>query len=326
MTHRQTVLVSARANCTCSGGDPCVTLSPVPRRSLLIAAFAIVSVVWGSTYLGIRVALESYPPFFLGAARFVVAGLVLIAVGRARGEPMPSRREWGSATVTGVLFFVVGNGLVNVAERSVSSGLVSVLVATMPLWMTAFGRLFGATASPREIAGVLLGLVGVVILNLGGDLRASGPGAAFALLAPMGWALGSVASKRLPLPAGIMRTGAQMLSGGAAMLLVSVLLREHLGGQTVRAGLALAYLCTFGSLVGFTAYSYLLKHTRPAVATSYAYVNPVIAVVLGIAMAGEKFGLKSAAGALVVLGAVALVQKRSVPRGARTGELVDWAG
>jgi drug/metabolite transporter (DMT)-like permease len=203
-------------------------LSSVPRRSLLIAAFAIVSIVWGSTYLGIRVALESYPPFFLGAARFLVAGLVLVAVARARGEPMPARREWGSAGVTGILFFVVGNGLVNLAERSVSSGLASVLVATMPLWMTELGRIFGA--------------------------------------------------------------------------------------QTLRAGLALAYLCVFGSLVGFTAYSYLLRHTRPAVATSYAYVNPVIAVVLGIVMASEKFGLESGAGALVVLAAVALVQKRAGAR------------
>jgi drug/metabolite transporter (DMT)-like permease len=283
---------------------------PAPRRSWLIVAFAVVSIVWGSTYLGIRVALESYPPFFLGAARFVVAGAVLVAVARARGEAMPSRSQWGSAALTGVLFFVVGNGLVNVAERSVSSGLASVLVATMPLWMTVFGRLFGASTSPREIAGVLLGLSGVVVLNLGGDLRASPTGALVCLLAPMGWAMGSVASRRLPLPSGIMRTGAQMLCGGLAMLLVSRVLHEHLGPQTVRTGLALAYLCVFGSLVGFTAYSYLLQHTRPAVASSYAYVNPVIAVVLGMAMAGERFGVRSAVGALVVLAAVALVQKR----------------
>jgi drug/metabolite transporter (DMT)-like permease len=293
---------------------------PAPRRTLLIVAFAVVSIVWGSTYLGIRVALEAYPPFFLGAARFVVAGAVLVAVARARGEAMPSRRQWGSAALTGVLFFVVGNGLVNVAERSVSSGLASVLVATMPLWMTVFGRLFGATSSPREIGGVLLGLSGVVILNLGGDLRASSAGAMVCLLAPMGWALGSVASRRLPLPSGVMRTGAQMLSGGAAMLLVSLALHEHLGPQTARTGLALAYLCVFGSLVGFTAYSYLLQHTRPAVASSYAYVNPVIAVVLGMAMAGEKFGVQSAVGALVVLAAVALVQKPATVRAAPAAE------
>jgi drug/metabolite transporter (DMT)-like permease len=280
------------------------------RRTWLIIAFAIVSIVWGSTYLGIRVALESYPPFLLGAVRFVLAGAVLLVVARVRGEAMPSRREWVSAAVTGGLFFVIGNGLVNVAEATVSSGLASVLVATMPLWMTVFGRMFGATASPREIAGVLLGLSGVVILNLGGDLRASPMGAVICLLAPLGWSLGSLASQRLPLPAGMMRTATQMLTGGVGMFLVSVLLHEHAAVPTVRTTLAVAYLCVFGSLIGFTAYSYLLRHTRPAVASSYAYVNPVIAVVLGIAMAGEKFGLQSGVGAVVVLAAVALVQKR----------------
>ncbi len=287
---------------------------PMPRRTLLIAAFATVSIVWGSTYLGIRIALESYPPFLLGALRFLVAGAAMMGVARARGEAMPTRLQWRSAAVTGVLFFVIGNGLVNVAEGTVSSGLASVLVATMPLWMTVFGRLFGAPASPREIAGVVLGLAGVVVLNLGGDLRASPTGAIVCLLAPLGWALGSVASQRLPLPATTMRTGVQMLTGGVAMLLVSLALREPLGPQSLRSVLAMGYLCVFGSLVGFTAYSYLLQHTRPAVASSYAYVNPVIAVVLGIAFAGEKFGVQSGIGAAIVLAAVALVQKRGASR------------
>ncbi len=298
------------------------------RRTWLIVAFAIVSIVWGSTYLGIRVALETYPPFLLGALRFVLAGAALLAAARLRGEPMPSRREWGSAAVTGGLFFVIGNGLVNVAEATVSSGLASVLVATMPLWMTVFGRLFGATASPREIAGVVLGLSGVLILNLGGDLRASPSGAVICLLAPLGWSLGSLASQRMPLPAGMMRTATQMLTGGVAMFLVSLLLHEHAGPPTARTTLAVGYLCVFGLLIGFTAYSYLLRHTRPAVASSYAYVNPVIAVVLGIAMAGEKFGVQSAVGAVVVLAAVALVQKRGparTPPAARGAELEEPA-
>jgi drug/metabolite transporter (DMT)-like permease len=284
------------------------------RRSLLVAAFVFVSVVWGTTYLGIRVALESYPPFFLGAVRFLVAGGVLVVAARTRGQRMPTSREWCSACFTGVLFFVVGNGLVNVAEQSLSSGLASVLVATMPLWTTIFGHLFGTQASPREIGGVLLGIAGVVILNLGGDLRANSPAAVVGLLAPMGWALGSVASQRLPMPTGMMRTGAQMLMGGLAMLLVSLGLHERLGQQTPRAGLALAYLCIFGSLAGFTAYSYMLRHTRPAVASSYAYVNPIIAVVLGTAMAHEAFGVESAVGAIVILAAVVLVQKRGAGR------------
>jgi drug/metabolite transporter (DMT)-like permease len=280
------------------------------RRSLLVLSFAVVCVVWGSTYLGIRVALESYAPFFLGAIRFLGAGAVLFGVARLRGEPVPDARRWGSAAITGVLFFVIGNGLVNVAERSVSSGLASVLVATMPLWTAVFGRVFGARSSPREVGGVLFGLVGVVILNLGGDLRASPGGAACALLAPLGWALGSVTSSRLPLPAGLMRTATQMLAGGAAMLVVSLAMHEGVAAGSLRSVIAVVYLCVFGSLLGFTAYSYLLEHTRPAVATSYAYVNPVIAVALGVLFAGERFGVTSGVGAAIILAAVALVQKR----------------
>jgi len=297
----------------------------VPRRSLLFLAFATVCLVWGSTYLAIRVALEGFPPFFIGAVRFVLAGAALFALARARGEAVPSRKEWASSLLAGTLVFVVGNGLVNLAERSVSSGLVSVLVATMPLWATVFARAFGTAPTGRELAGVALGLVGVLVLNLGGDLRASPGGAVLALLAPMGWAMGSVVSQRLPAPPGVMRTAAQMIAGGLAMLLLSGITRESFGAPSAGAVFALAYLCLAGSLAGFTAYSYLLQHTRPAVATSYAYVNPVIAVALGVVFAGERFGLQSAGGAIIVLAAVALVQRRaSASRSRSTVAVGSW--
>jgi drug/metabolite transporter (DMT)-like permease len=180
----------------------------------------------------------------------------------------------------------------------------------MPVWATVFGRLSGGKTTMREVAGVALGLGGVLVLNLGGDLRANSWYAIVGLLAPMGWGLGSIASQRLPLPQGLMRTGTQMLAGGVAMVLVSRALGETVTAPTAKATFALAYLAVFGSLVGFTAYSYLLANTRPAVATSYAYVNPVIAVVLGVVFAGERFGVESAVGATVILAAVALVQKR----------------
>jgi drug/metabolite transporter (DMT)-like permease len=283
--------------------------SATSSRPLLVAAFVTVCVVWGSTYLGIRVALEGFPPFMLGAIRFLAAGAVLFAAARAKGEPTPRAAEWGSALLTGALLFVVGNGLVNVAEQSVSSGLASVLVATMPLWATLMSRLFGAPVSARELLGVVLGLVGVAVLNLGGELRASPTGAVCALLAPMGWALGSIAGRRLPLPPGtMMRTASQMLGGGAALAVVGLAAHERFeSAPSARAIAAVAYLCVFGSLIGFTAYSYLLAHTRPAVATSYAYVNPVIAVALGVVLAGERFGATSVVGAVIVLAAVALV-------------------
>ncbi len=282
-----------------------------PRRVLLIAAYAAVCVIWGSTYYGIRVALEGFPPFLIGAMRFLAAGAVLLAIARVRGEALPRAREWGAALVTGTLFFALGNGLVNLAEQSVSSGLASVLVATMPLWATAWARVFGDRPTAGEVLGVGLGLVGVAILELGGDLRASPRGALFLLLAPMCWALGSLASKRLPAPrATFARTGAQMLAGGLVLLLLSLGAGERVAAApSASAILAVAYLAVLGSLVGFTAFSYLLAHTRPAVATSYAYVNPVIAVALGVALAGEHFGLTSAVGAVVILGAVCLVAR-----------------
>jgi drug/metabolite transporter (DMT)-like permease len=282
--------------------------SPRPPHAILVAAYVAVCILWGSTYLGIRVALESYPPFFLGAARFLLAGCILYAVSRARGEPSPRLVEWGASLVTGALFFVVGNGFLNVAERSVSTGLASVLVATLPLWMTVFAPLLRRPVTRVEVAGVVLGLCGVFVLNAGGELRASPMGAAFGLMAPIGWALASLASPRLPLPAGAMRTAAQMIGGGAALLAVSLGIGEHpaLIGSA-RALAAVAYLTVFGSLVGFSAYTLLLKHTRPVVATSYAYVNPVVAIVLGGAFAGEHFGLASLGGAAIVLAAVVLV-------------------
>jgi drug/metabolite transporter (DMT)-like permease len=283
-------------------------LSHRPSRAVLVVAYVAVCILWGSTFLGIRVALESYPPFFIGAMRFLVAGGILYVVSRVRGEPSPRLAEWGSAGVTGALFFIVGNGFLNVAERSVSTGMASVLVATLPLWMTVFAPLFGQPVTRIEVVGVVLGLTGVVVLNAGGELRASPVGAAFGLMVPMGWALASLASSRLPLPQGTMRTAAQMIAGGAAVLVVSLGVGEHpVLVASARSVAAVVYLTIFGSLVAFSAYMLLLRHMRPVVATSYAYVNPVVAIVLGVAFAGERLGLASLAGVAIVLAAVVLV-------------------
>ncbi len=287
-----------------------------PRRASLAIAYVAVCVLWGSTYLAIRVALEGFPPFMIGAVRFLAAGAVLLGLAKARGEALPDRRQWAAAALAGTLFFAASNGLVTLAERSVSSGLASVLVATMPLWATVSGRLFGERASRGELFGVGLGLLGVCILELGDDLRASPGGAVMLLLAPLAWALGSLASRRLPQPASsLARTGAQMTAGGAVLVVLSAGAGERVTAAPSGAAiLAVAYLCVFGSLVGFTAFSYLLTHTRPAVAMSYAYVNPVIAVGLGVTFAGERLDLASVAGAVVILAAVALVARaRAAP-------------
>jgi drug/metabolite transporter (DMT)-like permease len=274
----------------------------------VVIAYAVVSVIWGSTYFGIRIALESFPPFLLGAVRFLPAGLLLLAIGRARGLRWPTRREWGAAAVTGALFFVVGNGLVNVAERTVSSGLVAVLVATMPLWTALFARVGGQRASGAEVLGLFTGLCGVIVMHGDMQLRASPGGTLTALLATAGWAVGSLASQRLVLPPGIMRAGAQMLTGGLALGLVSLASGEQLpSAVTGRSLAALLYLLVFGSMIGFSAYAYLLAHARPTVATSYTYVNPVIAVVLGVSLAGERLTGASVTGAALIVASVALV-------------------
>jgi drug/metabolite transporter (DMT)-like permease len=282
--------------------------APASRRSLLIASYVAVCVIWGSTYLGIAVALESFPPFFLGGLRFIVAGGLMLTVARLRGEPWPERAQWRGALVTAALMFVVGNGLVNAAERSLSSSAASVLAATMPLWMTIFGRLLGERVTGREMVGVALGFVGVAVMNLGSELRASPAGAIMVLCAALGWALGALASRRLPNPPGIMRVGAQMLGGGVMMALISLGLGERLHAMpSTRSLLAALYLFVFGSLIGFSAFSYLLKHTRAAIASSYAYVNPVIGVLLGVFVAGESFSLASGVGAVIIVASIVMV-------------------
>jgi drug/metabolite transporter (DMT)-like permease len=289
--------------------------TPAPR-ALVVAAFLAVSLVWGSTYLAIRIALLDFPPFLIGAIRFLLAGGALCAYASLRGQKWPSSTEWRGSALVGGLFFVVGNGLLCVAEKTVSSGLVAVLVATMPLWATVFAMGFGSRVSRREWVGVALGLVGVAVMNLGGELRSGGKGAALALLAPMGWALGSVLSKRVPIASGTMGVGSQMVSGGFATLLISLALGERAPASPAGASVAaVAYLVVMGSIVGFTAFMFLLRHTRASVATSYAYVNPVVAILLGISLGRERLDAASAVGGVVVLGAVLLVlrQRRSEP-------------
>jgi drug/metabolite transporter (DMT)-like permease len=269
-----------------------------------------VALVWGSTYFAIRIALDAFAPYTLAAIRFMVGGGLFYAYLRARGEPAPTRREWGAATITGVLFFVVSNGLVNVAEKSVSTGLASIVVATMPLWATVFSRVLGERVSTREWSAIALGLVGVVVLNAGSELRAGGIGAVAAVVSPIAWALGSVVSQRLPLPRGRMAVAAQMIAGGVGATMVSVLARDPMPTSVTWSAIAaVGYLVVFGSIIGLTAYTYLLRNTRAAIATSYAYVNPVVAVGLGVAFLHERLDAASGVGAAIILAAVLLVTR-----------------
>jgi len=285
------------------------------RRWKVVAAYVTVSIVWGSTYLGIRVALDSFAPYMLAAIRFLVAGSAFYAYLRLRGDAAPTLREWGAAAITGVLFFVVSNGLVNVAERSVSTGLASIVVATMPLWATVFSRAMGERVSASEWLAIALGLVGVVVLNAGTELRGGGAGALAAVVSPIAWALGSVVSRKLPLPRGAMCVATQMITGGVGSAIVSIAARDPMPHDVGVAAIAAAvYLAVFGSIIGFTAYTYLLRNTRASIATSYAFVNPVVAIALGVAFLHERLDSASGVGAAIILAAVLLVTRSKAAR------------
>jgi drug/metabolite transporter (DMT)-like permease len=287
---------------------PAALALPRPRPLLIGAALLAVYFLWGSTYLAIRVALESIPPFTLGAIRFLLAGGGLYLFLRLRGAPAPNRREWRCATITGGLMCVGGNGFVVLGEQWVSSGLVALVVGTMPLWAALFAGASGQRSSVREWLGLGLGFLGITVLSLGGDLHAAGAGALLVLLSPVCWALGVVLARRGPLAAGAMGAASQMLSGGVVLLGLSLARGEVLHAvPSGRSLLALAHLIVFGSLVGFTAYGYLLRNTRAAVANSYAYVNPIVAIVLGAALAGESVSPSTWLAAAIILSAVAVI-------------------
>ena len=277
-------------------------------RVLIPLSLLTLYLVWGSTYLGIRIALESYPPFLLAGLRFIAAGVALYAFLRWRGHSPPTRLQWRNAAITGVLLLGFGNGLVCFAEERVSSGIAAVAVSSMPLFAAAFGAMYGHWPTRREGIGLMVGFAGVIVLNLGSGLSGEIIGAIALLTAAACWAFGSVWSRRQDMPAGPMNTAAQMLCASVALLGVSFVSGETLPSEpTTRATLALAYLAVFGSIVAFSAYLYVLKHARPAVATSYAYVNPPVAVLLGVLMLGETVGPYDLAGMAIILVGVAVI-------------------
>ncbi len=285
-----------------------------PAAWAVALALASVYLVWGSTYLAIRVGLEGYPPFLMGSLRFIAAALAFYAFLRWRGHAPPTRAQWRNAAVMGLFMMLLGNGLVNVAEQTVSSGLAAVAVASMPLWAGVFGMLRGQHPSRGEWLGLVVGFAGVVWLNLDGEMQASLVGMVALVLAPMAWAWGSVWSRGRDLPAPFMSTAAQMLCGGVAMGVLGLLIGERITTvPPLSATLAVGYLAAFGSIVGFSAYVWLLHHVRPALATSYAYVNPPIAVLLGALLLGERVGA-DAVGAMAVILAGVLIISRSKAR------------
>ena len=287
-----------------------------PPRALVIAAFAAVYVLWGSTYLAIRYAVQTLPPFLLAGARFAFAGTVLSAFALARGAERPTRANWKAAAIVGTLLFPLANGIVVWAETRVDSGMAALLVATEPFWVVLLMWLTaGVRPRPLVIAGIVAGFTGLFILV--GRSPVPGAGAdAFAASVLVGasfsWAAGSVYARSAPLPrAPLLSAGMQMIAGGVGLLVMGVLGGEvghlNLAAVSAKSIIGLAYLVIFGSFVGFSAYSWLVSVVSPARVATYAYVNPVIAVVLGWAIAGEAITWRLAIAAAVIIGAVALI-------------------
>ena len=279
---------------------------------LVVLALFFTYFIWGSTYLAIRFGIESFPPLMMAGLRFMIAGIILYVVMRYLGSPNPNQRQWLGAAAVGILLPALGNGIVCYVQQTVSSSLAALSIATAPIWMAIFSSLWGHKITPKEWLGIAVGFVGIVLLNVGSSLSGDFTSAALLMLAAACWSFGSVWGKHLDkhqaMPSGLMAPAAQMLVGGAALLLVSALQGEvwpqHISDKSWGAML---FLIVLGSLVAYSGYQYLLKTVRPLVATSNTFVNPIVAFALGIWFANEHITLVEITALAVILVGVFLV-------------------
>lgn len=284
------------------------TASPVS----IAIALATIYIIWGSSFLAIRIAISDFPPFLMSGMRYSIAGFVLYAFMWMRGAESPRMREWLAATAAGLFLVVTANGGLVFAEQWVTSGLAAMGFATAPMWAVLFAAFWERWPTRIEWASLGLGFLGVVILNLETDLSASPLGAIALMISAMGWGGGSIVSRRVPLPVGLMGSAATMISGGLILTVFGFAIGERLDHvPATPSGLAFAYLAIFSSLIGFSAYNFLLRHTQPAVFTSHAYTNPVIAVALGAIVEHEHFNrLECVAMAMTVAALFCLTLQR----------------
>jgi len=288
-----------------------------PPIWLVLAAFASIYVIWGSTYLAIRIAVQTLPPLWMASARFLVAGGLLYAVVRAKGAPRPLLVHWRSAMIVGGLMLLGGNGGVVVAETMVDSGIAALLVATVPLWMVLLNALRPGGVRPNmaEVAGLLIGFVGVwTLIGPRSGTGVNPLGAGLLLFASFTWSAGSLYSRHAPLPQSpLLATAMEMLGGGVALALAGMLRGEWVGVRVADFSLAsvaaLAYLVVFGSLIAFSAYIWLLRVTTPAKAGTYAYVNPLVAVLLGWAVLREPLSAHTFVAMALIVASAALITR-----------------
>lgn len=293
------------------GTTPVVASARHPAHGLggmVLLAMLTVYIVWGSTYLVIRFALAAYPPLFFPALRFLFAGGTLMLISRLRGVALPTRRQWTNATLLGFMLLIVGNGCVVWAEQSVGSGLAATAVATVPLWTALFGMFWGESPTRMQWFGLIVGFVGIVVLNLRSDLSGNLTAALLLVASAVSWSYGSLLGKRIDLPAGLMNPGAQMLTAGFMFLPLSAIAGESwVLVPDWKAAFWVLYLAVLGSIVAFSAFVYVMNNANAALATSYSYVNPVIAVLLGVAFGGEVITRDTLIAMALVVAGVALI-------------------
>jgi drug/metabolite transporter (DMT)-like permease len=278
------------------------------QRLLIPLALLALYLIWGSTFLGMKFAIESFPPFLMAALRFLFAGGLLYALLRWRGASNPTLPQWGGAAIVGTLLLSVGNGGVAYAQQWVATGTAAMVIGTVPLWAVAFAGLWGQKPKRTEMLGNMLGMLGVLLLNMSSSLQASPLGAVVLLVAAMAWAFGSMWGRHLPMPQGAMASATQMICAGIVLLVMSAASGERMAGApSDKALLSLAYLVMFGSFIAYSAYLYLLRTVRPALATSYAFVNPVVAMLLGTWLAHEHVGTQDLVALGIILASVLLV-------------------
>jgi drug/metabolite transporter (DMT)-like permease len=255
---------------------------------LVVFALGGVWVIWGSTYLAIRYGLETFDPFVLQATRFVIASILLGVFARWRGLPWPTWRQARNAALIGLMLLIGGVGLVTLAEdRGLASGVAATIIAVQPMLASVWGGFFGRWPHRIEWVGMSIGLLGVVVLGLSGSLDGTRLGFALVLIACVNWSVGSMISRQIEMPPGAMASVIEMAAAACGFVLLALMTGEELTAPTWRSGIAALYLAVLGSVVAFTCYVYLLANVRPSLALSYAYVNPIIAVVLGALLYDE---------------------------------------
>jgi drug/metabolite transporter (DMT)-like permease len=299
-------------------------------RTKIWLALVALYVVWGSTYLAIRFAVETIPPFLMAGTRFLISGAILYAWRRAAGDPAPSRRQWRSAVIVGLLLLLGGNGLVSWAEQHVASGIAALMVASIPLWMVLIEALRRNGTRPdwKIMLGLVIGFGGLVLLVSESSGLSAGDGLDFAalgvlLLAALIWSYGSIYSRDADMPqSSLLGTGIEMLGGAVGLFLVGTILGEwqelRLAEVSTNSSLGLAYLVVFGSLIGFVSYGWLLRNAPIPLVSTYAYVNPIVAIFLGAWLGSELITIRIVLSALIIIGSVVVInlskQSRTQPK------------